>query len=292
MSLAGKVLDQPSRAEHGSRAEDACPCAVQRVVAPAVILPLPRGLLDDLVGHAKVASPALPGELHAIAIGRAGVIAGERAGEGAVVRVVFDDRRIEVAVGARRRGAERQRLAGPAMSDRCAARCHAETAGSRVDRPVKSFLDVAIGGHLHDPRDFPAVLGGDVAGEHRHRLDRVLLEIGREGRRTVLVHRDAVDDEQRLVLGAARVQHAVGFHQPAWLLIHEVENHPPRNGGQVTLQLRGGDAEGDSSPLHVNERQVRSHVDTLLELLSGNETDRTPNAGRADRTSTVSCCGA
>ena len=82
------------------------------------------------------------------------------------------------------------------------------------------------GDDLDHAAQLPAVLGRIAAGQDVHRMDVVGADLRREGGRAVVRQRQAVDDVLRLIFGAARMQNAVGFEQPARLRVHEVEQRP------------------------------------------------------------------
>jgi hypothetical protein len=220
---AAHVQDEP-------RADDARPGTLREVLGSGALLQLPGRLLELFVRHLELRPAVVPREPQTIAIARPIVVRGADAAERSVVGEVVGDRRIEIAAGARGRPAHGNRALHPAVGRARGAAAGGETAGSHVGAAMPAAVDVLRGRHFDHAAKLAAVLGREISQEHVHRLEIALLDLRREGRRAVLVHRDAVEYEERLVLGAARMQHAVGFHQPAGLGVDETEQTPARDG--------------------------------------------------------------
>jgi hypothetical protein len=67
-------------------------------------------------------------------------------------------------------------------------------------------------------------------------------ELRRKGGRAIVRQRQAVDDVLCLILGASRVEYAVGFEQPPRLRVDEIEQRPARQRGRALLDRLGADA--------------------------------------------------
>ena len=91
-------------------------------------------------------------------------------------------------------------------------------------------------GHLDDAAQFAPVLGRVAGGAHVHRLNLIHVESRRVGGRAVVHHGKAVHHVLRVVLRAARVQHAVGLQQPTRLHLDQIEHCTPWHGGASVAQ--------------------------------------------------------
>ena len=77
---------------------------------------------------------------------------------------------------------------------------------------------------LDHAAQFSAVLSGKTGGHHTHGLGILRIQRWRKGRRAVFRHRRAINDVLNIVFGAAWMQNAVGFVQPAGLGVHNILN--------------------------------------------------------------------
>ena len=68
-----------------------------------------------------------------------------------------------------------------------------------------------------DAAHFSAVFGGNSRGVDAHGLHVVGFDLRAEAGRAIVGKRNAVDDELRLIFGAARMQNRIAFIEPAGL---------------------------------------------------------------------------
>ena len=186
------------------------------------LLALARRLLDLLIGHEKTRRGAAHRGAEPIAIGEYVVALRKQADRPPMVRVVLDDRRIEIPIRPPRVGAPAHRVAFPpvARANRSADRVEA----AAVDGCARVAARLAL--HFRDDVDdaaqLAAVFGWITGGHHAQRLHVVGIQIRQERRRSVVGQRNTVNQVLRLVLAAPRVQNAVGLDDPARLRAHQV----------------------------------------------------------------------
>ena len=78
------------------------------------------------------------------------------------------------------------------------------------------------------------------------------------------------------------MEHAVGFHQPAWLRVDQFEHAAPGHRRQGVLDLRRANREGDARSCGVHKRRVGRDGHVLDERPRADELNRdTPGNGRS-----------
>src|SRR6266700_4978569 len=116
--------------------------------------------------------------------------------------------------------------------DTCGSIYGGKTSAAGIQLAVESHGDVFLRSQLDDSSQLSAVLRRIVGSDNAKRFDFVGVEGGRESRRAILRQRETVDDILHVVFRAARVQHAIGFEQPSWLIGDQVK--------QIAARLRTG----------------------------------------------------
>src|SRR6185295_19624115 len=101
-----------------------------------------------------------------VRIGGPIVVTERDSAERSMIREVFHDWRVEIAIGLRRRDAAAQRPPAPSVAGTNRSGGGREAASAEIGRPVKALLDVAGRRHLHDTPELAAVLGWEIAGHH------------------------------------------------------------------------------------------------------------------------------
>jgi hypothetical protein len=96
---------------------------------------------------------------------------------------------------------------------------------------VKAVGDIFHGGYFHDAAEFAAVFRGEGGGEHAHGFHVVGVKLRRKGGRAILCERQPIENILHIVFRAAGMKNAIGFVEPARLLIDEI--------AEVAAGLRG-----------------------------------------------------
>ena len=130
---------------------------------------------------------------------------------------------------------------------------------------MKAGAVLAGGDDLDHASELAAVLGRIAARENAHAAHVFGADLGRERGRTVVRHREPVDDELGLVFGTARVQDAVGFDQPSGLRIHQVGQRASRQRRPPLRQGLGADAIHRHGLMRIEQRLSRRDGHLRLE---------------------------
>jgi hypothetical protein len=125
---------------------------------------------------------------------------------------------------------------------------------------MEAAARVAARRDIHDAAQLAAVLRRERPGDHVDRFDLGVRQLGRECGRAVVLHRHAVDDDERLVLGAARMQHAVRFDEPSGLQVDDVEELAARDRRLLLAELLRADAVRHTGPMRVDQGGLFLHV--------------------------------
>ena len=141
------------------------------------ILALTRRLLNLLVGHEKTGKFVADGETQAVVIGEIALIARAEITRGAVVGVVLEDRRIQIAVGHRAFSADSERVLSPSVLGQKVAIGSGEAAARQYGFAVEALTGILAGDHLDDTAHFSSILGGNARGVDAHRLDVIGLDL-------------------------------------------------------------------------------------------------------------------
>ncbi len=188
------------------------------------ILPLARRLLKILVGNLKARLVVENHEVQPVAgreVPRIGPA--EIPGRGSVGEITQHGR-IEIAVreGSANIGAEG--VVTPAVLRRSHAVGGAEAAAGRDHFPVQPLGKILERVDLHHAAELSAVFRRVVRGHDGDGVHFTCFHFRREGGRAIVGERNAIHHELSLIFGAARVQYAIGFEQPARFGIHQVND--------------------------------------------------------------------
>ena len=186
------------------------------------VLALAGLLLDEFVGNQEAHDIVNDGEAQAVAFGKFALVGSGKAAGVAAIGEVGEHRRIEITIGVKTVAADRETVFSRGVGKRGGAAGAGKAAAIHVELAVKTSGHVFYGGDFDDAAKFAAVLGGKSGGQHAHGIDIVGVEFRGERGRAILRERQAVENILHIVFRAARVQHAVGFVEPAGLLIDEV----------------------------------------------------------------------
>ena len=118
-----------------------------------------------------------------------------------------------------------------------------------------------IGFDLDHASQAATELGGNTGSAHRHGFEFIYAQALGEGRRTIVVERNAVNDVLHIIFGSARMQHAVGLQQPAGLRVHDIDHGTARRRTGARTKLVGTGKLGGTDGLGIEQgfRFVNQH---------------------------------
>ena len=142
-------------------------------------------------------------------------------------------------VGAASTGAGADGVFAPCILAAGEAACGVEASTGSDQVAMEPGLLILDRVELNDAAHFAPVLGGNAGGVDAHGLDVVGFDFRSEAGGAVIGERNAVDDELRLVLRAARVENRVAFIEPARLRVDEILQGPAGDGTEAMLDYIG-----------------------------------------------------
>ena len=120
---------------------------------------------------------------------------------------------------------------------------------------------VFVGSELDDAAELPPVFGGITGGEQAQGFNGIGIHIRGKSGRAILHQRLAIDDELHVVFGAARMQHAVAFVEPAGLLIDKIEEVAARLEAELLANRLLADGIECARARGVHEREFVGDLD-------------------------------
>jgi hypothetical protein len=187
------------------------------------VLPLQGGLLGEIVGNFVAQGIVGDGKAQAVVVGEVAFVSRGKSAGVTVVAEIAGDGRIEIPVGMQARRANGVTLifAGKGKCSGAIQLIEAAAGGGKIAMPAEKL--VIVGGEFNDAPELSPVLGGIAGGEQAQGFDGIGIHVRSKCGRAILYQRLAVHDKLHVVFGAAGMQHAVTFIQPAGFRIHKIE---------------------------------------------------------------------
>src|SRR5690348_6934024 len=103
-----------------------------------------------------------------------------------------------------------------------------KASAAQCDLPVQTGGRILWRGDLHYAAELAPVFSGITRRAHTHGIGFFRLKRGGEGGRPVLRKRQSIDHELHLIFRFAWVQRSIGFKEPAWKRIDQIEQTASR----------------------------------------------------------------
>ena len=238
-------------------------------VGQMLALVLARQLLRTEVRQLERGAAAHGVQAQRVARGQAEIDPAERTDEIPRVVQVVERHLVEEAIGVE--GGHRPEVAhapafAPQLDARLARAEAAERACERTGEGAPGPEAAAAVQHGH-PRYLAAELGRHVAGEQLHGLHHAGIERVGERAGQLVADREAVHDEGHLVVGAARVDRAVGVLGEAGKRHQHGLEPAARDGRRHSVDARHAHCVAGAGRGGVHGGHVRGHRDSVGELL-------------------------
>ncbi len=141
--------------------------------------------------------------------------------------------------------AKREMVLAEGVGDVCGAAKAGKTAAIYVELTMEAVGHIFHGGDFYNSAKLAAIFGGKRGGQHAHGFHVVGVELRRKGGRAILSERQSIENILHIVFRPAGMKNAIGFIEPARLLIDEFAKTAARLGDHFLID--GLSADGINS---------------------------------------------